>query len=196
MICAVVLAAGRSRRMGTQKLLLPFGGSTVVGHIVDRLLESDVGEVRVVVGHQPHRIIQALGDRKVQVVRNPDYDEGMLSSVRCGIRSPPPECRGILLALGDQPSIKTETVNQLLSAFAKTDKGILVPCRDGKRGHPLLFSTRFVPDILQHYDRTGLRGLLLRRPEEVELWNAPDDSALRDMDYPKDYKREIERYEE
>ena len=89
MICAVVLAAGLSSRMGVQKLLLPFGGKTVIGHIVDQLLASTVGEVHVVVGHEAERLSAELSGRAVSFVTNPEYKSGMLSSVRCGLRNLP-----------------------------------------------------------------------------------------------------------
>jgi len=80
MICAIVLAAGLSNRMGVQKLLLPFGGKTVIGHIVDQLLTSTIGEVYVVVGHQAECISAELSGRAVTIVNNPNYESGMLSS--------------------------------------------------------------------------------------------------------------------
>lgn len=83
-ICAVVLAAGLSSRMGTQKMLLPLGADTVVGQVVGRLLASMVNGIHVVVGHEGDRLAAALADRGVTIARNPDYAGGMLTSLRCG----------------------------------------------------------------------------------------------------------------
>ena len=105
MICAVVLAAGLSRRMGVQKLLLPFAGKTVIAHIVDQILASNIDDIYVVVGHESERVRRELSERNVTIVSNPDYESGMLSSVRCGLAALPEECRAVLVALGDQPSI-------------------------------------------------------------------------------------------
>jgi molybdenum cofactor cytidylyltransferase len=151
MICAAVLAAGFSRRMGVQKLLLPFGGKTVIAHIVS----------------------------------------GMLSSVRCGLRALPGRCRAILAVLGDQPSITTELVDLMIRSFAATDKNILVPCYEDKRGHPVLFSQQYREDILTHYDDVGLRGLLHAHPDDVFELAVSTSSVLSDMDYPDDYQREL-----
>ena len=141
MICAVVLAAGYSSRMGRQKLLLPFGGKTVIAHIVDQILASSVKEIYVVVGHQGKRIEQELSKRPVSIVHNPNYKSGMLSSVRCGLCAVPQQCMAILVVLGDQTSVTTALVDRMIQSFAATEKRILIPLYQGRRGHPILFST-------------------------------------------------------
>jgi len=191
MICAVVLAAGLSRRMGAQKLLLPFGGKTVISHIVDQLLASTVDEVHVVVGHQAERISAELSGWAVSIVNNPNYKSGMLSSVRCGLQNLPENCRAVLVVLGDQPSITTKLIDKMLRSFAKTEKSILVPLHKGKRGHPILFSSHYRDEILTHYGDVGLRGLLHSYPDDVFELNVPTSSVLFDMDYPEDYRREF-----
>ncbi|MHC4206621.1 MAG: nucleotidyltransferase family protein [Planctomycetota bacterium] len=191
MICAVVLAAGLSRRMGTQKLLLPFGGKTVIVHIVDQLLASTVDEVHVVVGHQAERINAELSRRAVSIVKNPNYKSGMLSSVRCGLQNLPEKCRAVMVALGDQPSVTTELIDQMLQSFAATEKSILVPLYKGKRGHPILFSTLYRDEILTQYGDVGLRGLLHSHPNDIFEPAVPTSSVLYDMDYPDDYRREL-----
>ena len=191
MICAIVLAAGRSSRMGVQKLLLPFGGKTVITHIVDQLLATKVDKVYVVTGHQPQRISDELSGRSVSVVDNPDYDSGMLSSVRWGLRALPKQCKGILVAIGDQPSITTELIDSMIQSFIACGKMILVPCYEGRRGHPILFSKLYRQEVLTHFDDVGLRGLLHAHPEEVFELTVSNSSVLSDMDYPEDYRREI-----
>ncbi len=196
MIVAIVPAAGLSNRMGTQKLLLPFGGTTVVGHVVDRLLASAVGEVRVVVGHEGGRVAGALAGRPVKIVVNPDCEKGMLSSIRCGLRDLPPECEAALVALGDQPSLTSELVDRMARSFAVEGKGILVPSLGGKRGHPVLFSASYLDEIRTRFDGVGLRGLLRAHPGDVFELEVEDSAVLSDMDYPEDYRREIKRFEE
>jgi molybdenum cofactor cytidylyltransferase len=191
MICAVVLAAGLSSRMGAQKLLLPFGGKTVIVHIVDQILSSKVDEVYAVVGHEPERISAELSGRAVSIVNNPDYQSGMLSSVRCGLRSLPEKCRTVMVVLGDQPSIISRLIDQMLESYAVTNKNILVPLHKGKRGHPLLFSSLYSDEILTHYDNIGLRGLLHNHSSDVFELQVSTSSVLCDMDYPEDYRREL-----
>lgn len=191
MICAIVLAAGRSSRMGLQKLLLPFAGKTVITHIVDQLLASIIDKVYVVVGHEPDRIARHLASRPVGVVTNPDYEAGMLSSVRCGFKALSSDCNAVLVALGDQPGITSKLVDDMVRSFNKTDKGILVPLHDGTRGHPILVAKHYQTEILTQYDDIGLRGLLHAHPDDIFELSASTSSVLFDMDYPEDYLREL-----
>ena len=196
MICAVVLAAGESRRMGAQKLLLPFGSTTVIGHIVDQLLDSAIDQIIVVVGHEPDRITEELSDRPVEIVTNPDYKTGMLSSVRCGLRVVPQQAEAVVVALGDQPAITSALVDEMVEEFRTTDKSILVPVHAGRRGHPLLFARHYRDEILNSFDDVGLRGLLHAHPDDVFELNASTPAVLSDMDHPEDYQRELDSLDE
>ena len=191
MICAIVLAAGLSSRMGAQKLLLPFGGKTVIAHIVDQLLASTVDEVYVVVGHHAERISAELSDRVVSILNNPNYKSGMLSSVRCGLRNLPEKCRDVMVVLGDQPSVTTELIDRMLKSFAATEKSILVPLYKGRRGHPILFSSLYRDEILTQHGEVGLRGLLHGHSDDIFELAVPTASVLCDMDCPEDYRREL-----
>ena len=195
MIYAVILAAGESHRMGAQKLLLPFGGVTVIEHIIDQLLNSAVDKVFVVTGHESNRIADQISSRAVTVVNNPDYQKGMLSSVRCGLGALPAECEKVLVALGDQPAITTELVNEMIGSLTTTDKGIMVPVYNGRRGHPILFSVRYCQEIRTHYDEVGLRGLMRAHPDDVFELEVSTATVLSDMDYPEDYRRELKLME-
>jgi len=191
MICAIVLAAGQSHRMGTQKLLLPFGTTTVIAHIVDQLLRSIIDNVYVVVGYERNRIAKELSGRPISIVTNPDYTAGMLSSVRCGLQALPKKCEAVLVALGDQPSITSKLVDEMVQSFTRTNKGILVPLYRGKHGHPILFSELYYDEILTRYDNVGLRGLLHAHPEDIFELNVSTSAVLLDMDSPEDYQRQL-----
>ncbi len=189
MICAIVLAAGRSSRMGAQKLLLEFAGTTVIGHIVDQLLASRIDSIHVVVGHQGDRVAEELTGRNVSIVVNPNPQAGMLSSVRCGLGALQPECDAALVALGDQPTISATLVDRMIQTFASGEEGIVVPVHDRRRGHPLLFRAGYRDEILTHYDDVGLRGLLRAHRDDIIELPADSDAVLSDMDYPDDYDR-------
>jgi molybdenum cofactor cytidylyltransferase len=178
--------------MGVQKLLLPFGGKTVIAHIVDQLLASTIDEVHAVVGWQAKRISRELSGRPVSIVNNPNYKSGMLSSVRCGLGELPRQCRAVLVVLGDQPSVSAKLIDQMLQSFAATEKRILVPLYQGKRGHPILFSEFYNNEIITHYDNVGLRGLLHAHPDDIFELTVSTSAVLSDMDYPQDYRRELE----
>jgi molybdenum cofactor cytidylyltransferase len=178
MICAVILAAGLSRRMGVQKLLLLFGGKTVIAHIADQVAASAVDETFVVVGHEGERVRAELSGRRVSILNNPDYESGMLSSVRCGFAALPRQCHAVLVALGDQPSVTSRLIDQMIRSFGKTEKKILVPFYNGKRGHPILFSQIYCDEIMTHYDDIGLRGLLHAHPDDVFELSVPTSDVL------------------
>ena len=191
MICAIVLAAGRSRRMGTQKLLLPFRGSTLIGHVVQQVLNSAVDRVYVVVGSDGEAIAGAIPGSRVLIVVNPESDSEMLDSVRCGLRALPEGCEGVLVVPGDVPGVTSALIDQMVTASRASGKGIVVPTCGGQRGHPLLFAARYCAEVLARYDGVGLRGLLQDHPGDVYDLPVPTPTVLADIDHMEDYRREV-----
>jgi CTP:molybdopterin cytidylyltransferase MocA len=194
MIDAIILAAGRSRRMGTQKLLLPFAGQTVIEHIVDQVLAAAVRDRVAVVAGENDAVAAALSKKSITLAINPDPEAEMLSSVRVGLRAMRPDAQAAIIVLGDQPSLQSEVINRLVSAFQTTGKGIVVPVHENKRGHPLLIAAHHFDELQRHFDNVGLRGLLAAHADEVEEIESTDSGVLADMDYPEDYQRELKRY--
>ena len=192
MIVAVVLAAGRSARMGTQKLLLPLGGKPVIARILDELLLSRLEEIVVVIGRDAAQIRQALTPRPVSFVENPDPDGDMLSSVRCGLLALPANTETVLLVPGDQARLGSALVRELIAAYRASERSIAVPIHAGHRGHPLLFSAGYRDEILSRFDGVGLRGLLLAHPDEILEWPTSDAAVLEDLDRPNDYRRVLQ----
>lgn len=205
-ITAILLAAGESRRMGRHKVLLPFGDTSVLQHIVHVLQRSGVSDVVAVTGHQADDVARTLSGTGVRTACNADYLSGMLSSVRCGIQAADPRTGGFLIVLGDQPCLEIAVVRRLITEFhqwnepkhgpadgaSRPARGIiLVPTFGGRRGHPLLFSSEFADDVLRHFDETGLKGLLSAWPDRVVEVDVEQSAILRDMDYPEDYAREL-----
>jgi len=193
MICAVVLAAGRSTRMGAQKLLLPLGGKPVIRRIVDELLATALGDIAIVVGADGVPIRNALDGCKVRFVTNPDPQSDMLASIRCGLRVLPDSCTGVMVVLGDQPGITRALLSQLIAAFVRKGRGIVAPERGGHRGHPVIFAVRYLEELLRKHDDTGLRGLLAAYPDDVEKVAVQEGGLLDDMDTLEDYMRIKER---
>ena len=192
MISAIVLAAGRSRRMGTQKLLLPFGGKPLVVRIVDELLSSAIDQIFVVVGGDGTAIAEAITDRPVHFITNTQPEGEMLSSVRCGLAAVPEESDAAIVALGDQPNITADVVMALIQSFRTTGRGIVVPTYKGQRGHPLLFAMQYRDEILTRYEGCGLRGLLDAHPQDVFDLEVATSGILEDIDVPEDYQRAID----
>jgi len=186
MIYAILLAAGASRRMGTNKLLLPYGGESVIRHIVKTLLASGVDGIVIVTGHDPEAIHIELREYPVRYAHNCDFESGMLSSVRCGLRERSHDCDAVIVALGDHPTLDASVISRMIAEHRKGAQ-IVVPSHNGKRGHPLLFSMRYAEAVLTRYDDCGLRGLIREYAAEVVEIACDEDSATLDMDTPEDY---------
>src|SRR5262245_20131192 len=192
MICAIILAAGKSLRMGTQKLLLPFADQTVIAHVADQVIKSPIRQVLVVTAEQSEQIETALKGKRLSIVINPDFEGDMLSSIRCGLRALP-ACEAVMILLGDQPAIRSELVGEMIRIYETSNASIIVPTYRGKRGHPILFSSRYCDEVQKKFEGSGLRGLLSAHPEQVHEMKVDDEGVLADMDNPADYARETER---
>jgi molybdenum cofactor cytidylyltransferase len=184
-VAAIVLAAGQSRRMGPDnKLLAPIDGRPMIAHVVDAMLASRTSPVIVVTGHEAERVRAALGGRKVQWRHNPDYAEGLSASLRAGLDALP-EVEGVVIALGDMPRIKAGQIDRLVAAFNPTEgRAICVPTVRGKRGNPVLFASRFLPEMREIGGDVGARHLIGAHAEEVVEIEMDDDAALLDIDTP------------
>jgi molybdenum cofactor cytidylyltransferase len=140
--------------------------------------------VIVVTGHEADQVRAALGDRPVQWCHNPDYAEGLSTSLKAGL-DVLPEAPGILIALGDMPRIKAGQIDRLIAAFNPTEgRAICVPTVAGKRGNPVLFATRFVPEMRELSGDVGARHLIGAHAEDVVEIEMDDDAALLDIDTP------------
>ncbi len=191
MISAIVLAAGRSQRMGRQKLLLNVGDRPMLTRIVDEVLASPVDEVLVVLRQGECEIPGALAGRPVRLVPNPDPESEMLGSVRCGLSAASPEATAILLVLGDQPGVSRRMIAELLQVFRSGEKRIVVPSYGGRRGHPLVFASHYREEILNDYDGVGVRALLQAHPADVQEVPFSTPDVLEDVDLPEDYRRVV-----
>jgi len=188
-VAAAILAAGRSRRMGCQKLLLPFGDKPLIVRVADEVLRAGATPVIVVTGADHGRMAEVLADRAVRLVRNPDPDRGMLESVRHGMRSVRGECDWLLVVPADHPGLHAEVAMRLLEARRNTDRTILVPVHEGRRGHPLLVHARHFEEVLGWEDvgASGLNRLLRTHPGEEREVPLADPCVTADMDVPEDY---------
>jgi molybdenum cofactor cytidylyltransferase len=166
-VSAILLAAGKSERMGQNKLLLPFGGRTVIQRTLDSLIASHAGEVIVVLGSRAKEINQSIGGRRALVVLNPNFAKGMSTSLITGLGMVNSKARFVMVALGDQPLITPRVYNQVIEAALGGDKGIILPVYKGERGNPIVISTRYCPEMLKQTGDVGGRELLKAHPEDV-----------------------------
>jgi molybdenum cofactor cytidylyltransferase len=185
-VAALVLAAGQSRRMGRHnKLLALLDGKQMVTHVVDAALASKAAFVIVVTGHERDKVERAIGKRKVAWVHNPDYEEGLSTSLKAGLAALPEDAEGVLVLLGDMPLIRADQLNRLINAFNPTEgRGIVVPTVRGKRGNPVLFATAMVSEMREIGGDVGARHLLGGHADEVFEIELDDEAALLDVDTP------------
>ena len=190
-IWAIILAAGESKRMKDPKMLLPFGGKTIIEKVIENVTASDVNKTVVVLGSGKDKIMKVTGNLPVMHCYNERYLQGMLSSVICGLRFLPEHFDAVIIFQGDQPMIGHNVINLLIEAYRKSGKGILMPVFNNKRGHPLLVSSRYRAEIENLDGKTGLRALAERFPHDVLEVDAGTPDILRDIDTPEDYKNEL-----
>jgi molybdenum cofactor cytidylyltransferase len=186
-IAALVLAAGRSSRMGgPNKLLEKIGGRPLVRIVVEAVLASRAQPVLVVTGHQRERVEAALAGLPVTFVYNPHFAEGLGTSLKAGIAALPAAADGAVVCLGDMPQVDGALVDRLLGAF-DPDKGALVviPTIEGKRGNPVVWSRRFFPDLMAVEGDIGARHLIGRYAEAVAEVPLSGKAALIDVDTPE-----------
>lgn len=178
-ISAIVLAAGKSSRMGENKLLLPWNGSTVIRHIVDVLACAPVAEVWVVTGFEADLLQSALEGAPCRLAHNPDFESGMASSIATGVRAAP-EADGYLIALGDMPFLKSELVLRVVKRAAK-DR-IVVPRFKDRLGQPILFGAEFRGELLTLHSDKGAKVLLGQYSDRLEFVETDDDRQFEDID--------------
>ena len=186
-IAAIVLAAGRSTRMGAaNKLLADVGGRPMVRRVVEAALASAAEPVLVVTGHQEAEVRAALAGLEVTFVRNLDYTKGLSSSVKAGIGAVPEAAGGGLVLLGDMPQITAAHLGHLIAAFAE-DRGnsIIVPTHAGKRGNPVLWPRTYFAEMLQLEGDAGARRLLAAHASRVREVDVGTDAIFADVDTPE-----------
>jgi molybdenum cofactor cytidylyltransferase len=191
MLSAIILAAGESKRMGKPKQLMPLGKSTLLEQAIDNLLNSSVDETIVVLGHKAEAITKKIASKPVKIVINPDYQQGMSTSIVAGLIMVDPRSRAVMLALGDQPLVTSHTINQLIEAFIKQNKGIAVPTYRGRRGHPIIFDIKYKAELFKLKGDIGGREIIQNHPKDVFMVAVDSESVISDIDTQEDYQSKL-----
>lgn len=187
---AVVLAAGLSRRMGRPKLVLPWGERTVVEQVVTTLLKGGISEVVVVTGGARAEVKTALAGYPIGLAHNPDFARSeMVISLQVGIRSLSADCSALLVALGDQPTIKAELVQRIVTAYETSQARLIIPSYQKRRGHPWLVERSLWPGLLGLTEDQTLRDFLRANEAEIRYLETDSPEILKDLDTPEDYQR-------
>ena len=186
-VAAVVLAAGKSRRMGRNKLLLRIGGRTVLNRVLSSIEASRVEEIFVVLGHRPEDLGPIVDAHTAEAVLNPDYEEGMTSSFKTGLSRVSAD--SAFLGLGDQVVLDPALMDRMVDAMEGDSEALIVsPVHEGRKGHPVLFRDTLFPEIMSLGQGKTLKAVVAGHGDrhlevETDVW------CTLDMDTPEDYER-------
>ena len=186
--CGVVLAAGLSRRLGRNKLLLPMGLKPIIVWTVENALASSLDEVIVVTGHQHEAVEAAVRRLPVRIVHNPDYAQGQSTSVKAGVRESSPWNECFVFFLGDQPLIGADVVTALLARYRRDYPLLVAPVFAGKQGNPVLVSARLRKELLGLTGDSGARPLIERHADAVATVEIDQPAIRMDIDREEDYE--------
>jgi len=192
----VVLAAGESRRFPGNKLLFRVWGKSLIRRVVETALASLAGEVVVGVGHQADLISAELEglDGRLRVVLNPDYREGMSSSVRVGVSAVSPRAEAVAVLPADVCFISPRAVDALILEYASSRPRIAVAAHGGRPGHPILFDASLLPELREVSEETmGMKAVVRRHSSEVVLVEVPEEEVLIDVDTLEDLRSYLQR---
>ncbi len=185
-VAAIVLAAGRSQRMGAFKPLLPFGDTTVVDSCLQNLRDGGVETVIVVVGHRADELRNHLKDSRVVFAVNPDPESEMSASIASGVRELPSETQAVLITPVDHPAVPSKVVSQLIGEW-ENGHSLVKPTWQERGGHPVLVDLRFKDELLRLDSNLGLKALFDTHRDQVKRLPVDSNYIARDMDTWEDY---------
>ncbi len=188
MISALIVAAGESKRMGRAKMLLPWGDTTVLGHVIEIIQSAGFQDILVVTGAAQAEVDMIASAHHVRTMLNRKYAEGeMLSSVQTGLKAMHAETPAVLIALGDQPQIQEATVQRITQEYSRAEAALIVPSYKMRRGHPWLVARRFWQEIVEMQAPDTLRDFLNRYAADIHYLEMDTPTILQDLDTPQDY---------
>ena len=190
-VVAVILAAGRSLRVGPKnKLVEKLGAKSILHHVVTALQGSQISSVIVVLGHESERIQNDLAREDVTYVMNPDYEQGIGTSISAGIRSVDKSAKGAVIMLGDMPLISAKTIDKLVHDFNRNPRAeIVVPTYEDQPGNPVLWSNRFFPQLSSLDGDLGGKTLIKANTDAVWFCPVESKSVHIDVDTSHDLAR-------
>src|ERR1044071_9671211 len=193
MITGVLLAAGRSQRMGQPKLLLPWQGVPLIRFVAQQILRSQLDELIVVVRHRSEHLIAALDGLALRIVRNDDFLDGQSPSLRTGVDALDASVSAALVLLADQPLLQPATIDALIEVYAREQPPIVVPRHAGQRGNPVLFDRGLFAELMAITGDQGARSVLKAHEQSIRWLDTMDGGILLDIDTPDAYGALIER---
>lgn len=195
-LSGMLLAAGESTRMGSPKQLLVIEGDLLIERVLRLLLAAPLDEIIVVLGHQADAIRRAITieDRRLRYTVNESFREGMSSSLRKGMECIATGAEGLLVALVDHPWIQPATVSKLIDGWAQGGRGIALPRCGERRGHPVIFGSRYFQELRDLSGAPGARAILHRHHDDILEVPTDDEAVILDVDTPGDLAILKERF--
>jgi molybdenum cofactor cytidylyltransferase len=189
MLAAIILSGGASRRMGSPKALLSFQGRPFLEHLLDVARHPKIGVRRIVLGADAEPIAKEVNLATSEIVINEEWEKGQLSSLQAALRSLPPQTDGAILLLIDHPLISSTLVDELIETFYKSGKPIVLPVFDGRRGHPVIFSSALYEELLNAPPETGARSVVWAHSAEVQILQTNEEGCVLNLNDPDTMQR-------
>ncbi|BCS88054.1 DVU_1551 family NTP transferase [Pseudodesulfovibrio sediminis] len=186
-LAAIIPAAGLSSRMGAFKPLLPLGNGTVLSECISAFRVNHLKQIVLVTGKRAGEVGAEVLQTGIQIVHNPNYTDGMFSSVQTGVGMLDDDIDGFFMLPADMPLVRCETVGRLMDEFTMFPSSVVYPRFLGERGHPPVIHRKMIPEILAHNGTGGLRSILERYEDTARDLDVADYGTLHDLDHPADY---------
>ncbi len=188
-IGGIVLAAGRSSRMGEPKQLLALGGKILLQRTLENVRASQAQDIVLVLGFAAEAITSQLSTEGVKVVINPDHQQGMGTSLRTGVAALDPQTRAALVVLADQPFVSPATLDQIINQYRESEGQIVIPMYRGFRGNPVLLDRSVFPEVMSLSGDIGCRAIFGDHLDGIVKVAVDDIGILLDIDTPEDLAR-------
>lgn len=189
MLAAVILSGGTSSRMGSPKALLPYQGRPFLEHLLEVTRHPKISARRVVLGAHAEPVAKAISLDPNEIVINEDWEKGQISSLQAGLRSLPPGTDGMMLCLIDHPLISTTLVNGLIEQFYATRPPVVLPVFEGRRGHPVIFSSALYAELQSAPLDIGARSVVWAHAKEISEYQTNEEGCVLNLNDPETFLR-------
>ena len=188
---ALILAAGESKRMGKTKLILPIDKQSILNRTISNVISSSLNEVVVVIGCKANVLTDEIRSLGVKIVLNPNFKEGLSTSIISGLNQISERSEAFMVILGDQPFIGSVIINKIINKFKESKKGIVAPSYNGKLGHPVIFSLKYKEEFFKLKGDVGGKAIIQMYKNDVMDVPVSSEKILIDIDTPEDYRKYI-----